>query len=64
MMGSPIRMDDWPFLAVGHGPNGCIQHGVDETRIWLGSDGPADDHSVKAVDDGRKIHLARRYLGL
>lgn len=28
-MGSPIRMDDWPFLAIDHGPNGCIQHGVD-----------------------------------
>lgn len=57
-MGSPIGMDDWPFLAVGDGSDGCIQHGVDETRIWLGSDGPADDHAVKAVDDGRKVHLA------
>ena len=61
-MGSPIRMDDWLLLAVSHGPNGCIQHGVDEARIWLGSDGPTDDHAVNAVDDGRKVHLARRYL--
>src|SRR4051812_34544236 len=57
-MGSAIRMDDWPFLAVGDGSDGCIQHGVDETCIRLGSDGPADDHAVKAVDDGRKVHLA------
>ena len=57
-------MDDWSFLAVCHGLNSCIQHGVDEARVWLSSDGSADDHSVEAVDDGRKVHLASRYLEL
>lgn len=37
-MGSAIRMDDWPFIFVGYGHDGCIQHGVDQPRIWLGSD--------------------------
>jgi hypothetical protein len=34
-MGSAIGMDDWPLFAVVHGPDGCIQHGIDEARIWL-----------------------------
>lgn len=63
-MGSTIGMDDWSLIPVGHGANGCIQHAVDETRIGLGSDGPADHHAVEAVDDGRKVHLARRDLEL
>ena len=50
IVGSAIGMDDWPLFAVVHGPDGCIQHGMDKTRIWFGSDGP--------VDDGRKVHFA------
>ncbi len=61
-MGSTIRMDDWPLLAVGHGPGGCIQHGIDETRIWLRSNRPTDYHAVEAVDDGREVHLPGRDL--
>ncbi len=54
-MSSAIGVTDWPFLHFGHGHNGCIQHGVDQLRIGLRSNRPADDHNIKAVDDRRKV---------
>ncbi len=63
-MGSAIGMDDWSFRAVCHGLDSCIQHSIDQPRVWLRSNRPTDDHAIEAVDDGRKIHLPSRDLEL
>ncbi|SCX30444.1 hypothetical protein DSM25559_3526 [Agrobacterium rosae] len=51
-----IGMDNWPFLCFGHGLNGCIQHSIDQLRIWVRSNRPTDDHAVEAIDDRRKVN--------
>lgn len=47
-----------------HDLDGGIQHGVDQLSVRTGSAGPADHHSIEAVDDGREVHLASRDLEL
>jgi hypothetical protein len=59
-----IGVDDRPDVRIDHRLDGCIQHSVDELRIWMHREGPTDDQSVEAVDDGRKIYLAGRDLEL
>lgn len=41
---------------------GFVQHRIDQLRIRTGTDSPADYHTIKAVDDRRKIHLACGYM--
>ena len=57
-------MDDRPFVATSHRFDGGIQHGIHKLCVRARSDGPADDHSIKAVDHWREIHFAGRDLEL
>ncbi len=63
-MASPITVDYGPLLAVCDGFQCCIQHGVGETRVRFGPDGPTDNHAVEAIDDRREIDFARAYVEL
>lgn len=63
-MGSTIRVNNWPIVALGHRLDGCIEHRVDEFSVRARPDGPADDQAIEAVDDGRQVHLAGRDLEL
>jgi hypothetical protein len=49
-----------PLIFVSQSLDGCIQHGIDQFRIWFRSDRPADDQTIDAVYDGAEIHLASR----
>src|SRR5690242_18851382 len=63
-MSPAIRMNDRPYIQVGHGFDRSFQHGIDQPRIRLSSNGPAYDHAVEAVDDGREVNLTRWDLEL
>ncbi len=63
-MGSAIGMDDWSCRAICHGLDSCIQHSIDQPRVWLRSNRPTDDHAIEAVDDRGTIHLPSRDLEL
>ena len=63
-MAAPIGVNHRPVSSFGHCLDGCIQHRVDQLGVRTGPNGPADDHSIEAVDDGREVHLASRDLEL
>lgn len=47
-----IRMNNWPFICVGHSFDGGIEHRIDQFRIWFCSNRPTDDQTIEAVYDG------------
>ena len=51
-------------MAAGYLLDGRIQPGVHQVGIWTRTDGPADCQTIEAVNHGREIHLASRYLEL
>ena len=63
-MGTAIKMDNGPVMALGYRLDSRIQHGVHKNGVWTRTDGPADHQTIEAVDHGRQVHLARRDLEL
>jgi hypothetical protein len=61
---SAVTVDYGPHFAVRDGFDRGIKHGVGETRVRFGPDGPTDDHAVEAIDDRREIDLTRAYVEL
>ena len=64
VVAAPIGVDHGSLSRFGHHLDGCIQHRVDRLGVRAGSNGPADDHFIETVDDGREVHLASRNLEL
>lgn len=58
IVGAATGMDDRSAVAAGHRLDGCVQHGVDEVSVRLRPNGPTDDQTVEAINDGREVHLA------
>lgn len=58
IMRSAIGMDNCPAFTVGNSFNGGVQHCIDQTRVRLRSNRPADHHPVEAINDGREIYFA------
>ena len=63
-MPTAISVDNGLVMAVGYLLDSSIQHGVHQVGVWTRTDGPADHQTIEAVDHGREIHLASRYLEL
>ena len=63
-MTTAIRVDDGPVVAVGYPLDSSVQHGVHKIGVWTRTDGPADHQTIEAVNHGREVHLASRYLEL
>lgn len=57
MVASSAGVDHGPIGCVRHRLDGCIQHRVEQLGIRTGPNGPADDHSIEAVDGGRELQV-------
>ena len=49
-MAAAIGVYDRPVTAPVNGLDRCIEHGIDELCVWTPANGPANYHSIKAVD--------------
>lgn len=50
IVGAAIGVHDGSVRAVGNRFDGRVEHGVNEFSIWSGTQRPADDQTVEAVD--------------